>query len=206
MKGKATVVLVDDDPAVRDSLAFLLNEQQYEVQAFDSAEAFLASQPPGPRSCAIIDIRMPGMDGMQLRDEISKRSLTLPIIFLTGHGDIPMSVRAIKSGAVDFLTKPVTVEALLRAVHAALLECERLRSLSDVSESALGRVQSLTQREREIMGMVVQGLANKEIARRLGISHRTVEQHRACVMKKMGAETLVELVWMAEQSGPRGLN
>jgi FixJ family two-component response regulator len=201
MTGKATVVVVDDDPAVRDALTLMLEEQDYAVTTFASAETFLASCPPVTRGCAIIDVRMPGMDGMQLRDELLKRHIALPVIFLTGHGDIPLSVRAIKAGAVDFLTKPVTVETLLRVVQAALLENERLKMRSDVKRTAMASAQSLTQREREIMTMVVQGLANKEIARQLGISHRTVEQHRATAMRKMGAGSLVDLIRAAEQSG-----
>jgi FixJ family two-component response regulator len=201
MNAIATVFVIDDDPAVRDSLTLMLEEQEYAVRTFDSAEAFLALCPRLARACAIIDMRMPGMDGLQLQSELGRRGLALPVIFLTGHGEIPMSVRAMKAGAVDFLTKPVTVEALLKAVRAALLESERLKLRIDVNQTALAGVQSLTQREREIMAMVVQGLANKEIARRLGISHRTVEQHRGCVMKKMGADSLVDLVRLAEQSG-----
>ncbi len=204
MNSKASVVVVDDDPAVRDALTLMLEEQGYRVETFDSAEAFLACRAAAPRDCAIIDIRMPGMDGLALRDELSKHSPALPVIFLTGHGDIPMSVRAIKSGAIDFLTKPITVEALLEAVRAALLESARLKLQVKLNQSASESVQSLTQREREIIALVVRGFANKEIARELGISHRTVEQHRACAMKKMGTERLVDLIRVAEKSGLRG--
>jgi FixJ family two-component response regulator len=203
MSRHANIVLVDDDPAVRDALTLMLEEQAYMVETYANAEAFLAARRHGPRDCAIIDVRMPGMDGMALRQEILKRSPALPVIFLTGHGDIPMSVRAIKDGAVDFLTKPVTVEVLLKAVKAALLEGARLKLHFDLNQTAMEGVQSLTQREREIVTLVVQGLANKEIARRLGISHRTVEQHRARAMKKLGTETLVDLVQVAGRTGLR---
>jgi FixJ family two-component response regulator len=203
MSPKATVFVVDDDPAVRDSLGMLLEQDDIAVEAFANAEAFLAACRPMPRSCAIVDIRMPGMDGMQLQAELAKRGLPLPVIFLTGHGTIPMSVRAIKSGAVDFLTKPITGTALLASVNAALLESERLSVLSKASESAAERVASLTEREREVMALAVDGLPNKEIARCLGISHRTVEIHKARVMTKTGADTLLDLARIAEASGLR---
>ncbi|HUY04101.1 MAG TPA: response regulator [Rhodocyclaceae bacterium] len=190
--------MVDDDPAVRDSLALLLEEGNFAVETFDSADAFLAAGRPAPCSCAIVDIRMPGMDGMQLQAELSRRGVRLPLIFLTGHGDISLSVRAIKAGAIDFLTKPVTGTALLESVQLALLESERLRTQAETMQVAAARVACLTEREREVMVLAVEGLANKEIARRLGISHRTVEIHKARVMHKTGADTLIDLARIAE--------
>lgn len=201
MSNGPTVFVVDDDPAVRESLTLLLEQENIAVEVFDGAEAFLAACRPEARGCAIVDIRMPATDGLQLQAELSKRGVALPVIFLTGHGDIPMSVRAIKAGAVDFLTKPVTADALLKTVKAALLESDRLKSQTETNQTALARMQLLTQRERQVMAFAVQGLANKEIARRLGISHRTVEIHRARIMRKIGAETLLELAHIAQASG-----
>lgn len=203
MNANATVFVIDDDAAVRDSLTILLEQDGIVVETFDSAEAFLAAGRPVRHTCAILDIRMPGLDGMQLQAELSKRGVLLPLIFLTGHGDIPLSVRAIKAGAVDFLTKPVTGTALLQSVQAALLESDRLSTQSEVIQTAAARVASLTDREREVMALAVEGLANKEIARRLGISHRTVEIHKARLMNKTGADTLLELARIAEAGGLR---
>jgi len=198
-----TVFVVDDDPAVRDSLTLLLEQEDLTVETFDSAEAFLAMCPPVPGCCAIFDINMPGMNGLQLQEELSKRGIALPVIFLTGHGDIPLSVRAIKAGAVDFLTKPATGAALLESVKAALLEGERLSRQVEANQTAAARVGSLTDREREVMVLAVEGLPNKEIARRLGISHRTVEIHKARIMHKTGVDSLLDLVRIAEACGMR---
>ena len=198
-----TVLVVDDDPAVRDSLTLLLEQEDLTVETFDSAEAFLAMCPPVPGCCAIFDINMPGMSGLQLQEELSKRGIALPVIFLTGHGDIPLSVRAIKAGAVDFLTKPATGAALLESVKAALLEGDRLSRQVEANQTAAARVGSLTDREREVMVLAVEGLPNKEIARRLGISHRTVEIHKARIMHKTGVDSLLDLVRIAEACGMR---
>lgn len=203
MKGNATVFVVDDDHPVRDSLTLLLEQEDIAVESFDSAESFLAACRSLPRSCAIVDIRMPGMGGMQLQAELSRRGVLLPIIFLTGHGDIPLSVRAIKAGAVDFLTKPVTGTALLESVQAALRESERMSVQAEANHTATTRIANLTEREREVMALAVDGLPNKEIARRLGISHRTVEIHKARIMHKTGADTLLDLARIAEASGLR---
>ena len=203
MKSKATVFVVDDDPAVRDSLTLLLEQEDFAVETFDSGEAFLAASRSARRSCAIVDIRMAGMDGMQLLAELSKRGALLPVVFLTGHGDVPLSVRAIKAGAVDFLSKPVTGSALLESVNAALCESERMSSQAEASQTAAARVASLTEREREVMALAVDGLPNKEIARRLGISHRTVEIHKARIMHKTGADTVLDLARIAEAGGLR---
>jgi len=203
MTADATVFVVDNDPAVRDSLALLLEGEDFAVHTFDSAESFLAGWRPLPRSCAIVDIRMPGMDGLQLQEELARRGVPLPVIFLSGHGDIPMSVRAIKAGAVDFLTKPVTGSGLLESVQAALAESDRLATRTEANQTAATRLAALTQREREVMLLAAEGLPNKEIARRLGISHRTVEIHKARIMHKTGAETLLDLARIAEAAGLR---
>ena len=201
MNGKPTVFVVDDDPAVRESLTLLLEQKNITVESFASADSFLTDFRPVHLCCAIIDIRMPGMDGLQLQAELSSRGALLPIIFLTGHGDIPQSVSAIKAGAVDFLTKPVSSDALLQSVQEALSERERMIAQSVKRIEAAARVSSLTEREREVMFLAVEGMANKEIANRLGISHRTVEIHRARIMQKVGVETVVELVHLAEAAG-----
>lgn len=202
MNGRPTVFLIDDDSAVRESLALLLEQEKgVIIEPFDSAETFLAAYRPVPCGCAIIDIRMPGMDGMQLQAELLRRGDILPVIFLTGHGSIPMSVRSIKSGAVDFLTKPVTVKALLESVRAALTECNMRNSQADQNHTATACLGCLSEREREVMVLAVEGLTNKEIARRLDISHRTVEIHRARIMHKTGAKTLLALARIAAKAG-----
>lgn len=201
MNHNATIFLIDDDPAVRDSLVLLLEEADFSVLAFESAEAFLAVCPSTPRCCAIIDIRMPGLDGMKLQAELVKQGMVLPIIFLTGHGNIPMSVQAIKTGAVDFLTKPVSRAALLVSVEAALLECDRLQMQTQANQKATQCIATLTEREREVLALAITGLANKEIARNLNISHRTIEIHKARIMQKTGANTLLDLVRIAKEGG-----
>ena len=203
MNANAKVFVVDDDPAVRDSLALLLEQDNIGVESFDSAESFLSGCRPGPHSCAIVDMRMPGMDGLQLQDELSRRGVVLPIIFLTGHGTVPQSVRAIKAGAVNFLTKPVTGTALLESVREALRESDRLCMTANTSQTAAVRVASLTERERDVMMLAVEGRSNKEIARQLGISHRTVEVHKARIMQKTGTDTLIDLARLVEASGMR---
>lgn len=193
-----TVYLVDDDPAVRDSLGMLIEQEGYAVECFASAEAFLeASLADGP-GCIVLDLRMPGMDGIRLQDELGHRSFALPIIFLSGHGDIPTSVRAIKAGALDFLTKPVTGDALLRCIETAIAESRRRQVAVEANHNAASRLATLTEREREVMALAITGLANKEIARTLGISHRTVEIHKARLMQKTGADTVLDLARLAE--------
>ncbi|MFC5300351.1 response regulator transcription factor [Azospira restricta] len=199
----ALIYVVDDDAAVRDSLTLLLEQEELAVESFDSAEAFLAACRPAPRRCAVVDVRMPGMDGLQLQAEMARRGIAVPIVFLTGHGDIPMSVRAIRAGAVDFLTKPVTALALVDSVRRAMGESEQLSLRAEANQTAEARVASLTEREREVMLLAVGGLSNKEIARRLGISHRTVEIHRARVMHKTGAGSVLELARIADDCSLR---
>lgn len=201
MNIQPTIFVIDDDPAVRDSLTHMLEQEEFAVETFDSGEAFLAKDKSVPHGCAIVDSRMPGMTGLQLQEEMSRRGLGLPVIFLTGHGDIPTTVQAMRAGAFDFLTKPVAVQALLDTVHKALCEGAKRQSQITANQTALASLQSLTPREREVMAMVAQGLANKEIARQLGISHRTVEQHRASIMNKVGADSLIDLLRVAQRGG-----
>ncbi len=189
----STIFIVDDDPAIRDSLMLMLAQEHFMVNAFESAEAFLAACKPNSFGCAIIDIRMPGMDGMQLQETLTKLNVVLPVIFLTGHGDIPMSVKAMKAGAIDFLTKPVTREKLLASVRSAILESERMLLEKSYQKEAQSHLAILTDRERDVMSLAVKGYPNKKIARLLGISHRTVEIHKSKIMHKTGAVNLLDL-------------
>jgi FixJ family two-component response regulator len=200
MSIEATIFIIDDDPAIRDSLTLMVVQEGFTVSAFESAEAFLESFQTERDGCAIVDIRMNGMDGMQLQEMLSKHHIQLPIIFLTGHGDIPMSVRAIKAGAVDFLTKPVTREKLMTSVRYALIESERMLAERVNHQNAQSHLAELTERERDVMTLAVQGHSNKEIARQLGISHRTVEIHKSKVMHKTGANNLLDLARIAHES------
>ena len=195
----ATVFIVDDDSAVRDSLMLMIEQEDIQVETYCSGEEFLNAFQNTSPGCAILDIRMPGMDGIQLQQELNRRNIHLPIIFLTGHGDIPMSVKAIKAGAVDFLTKPVTRDNLLSSVRTAIMESRRLiRELAN-GQDAKSRLADLTEREREVMTLAIAGSPNKEIARRLGISHRTLEIHKSKIMHKTGATNLLELARIANE-------
>ena len=188
-----TIFIVDDDPAIRDSLALMIEQENMAVQVFESAEAFLQVYQPECRGCAIIDVRMNGMDGTDLYEVLLARNILLPVIFLTGHGDIPMSVQAMKNGAVDFLTKPVTREKLMISVRAAIQKSEIVLSEKANHQAALSHLAHLTERERDVMRLAVQGHPNKHIARQLGISHRTVEIHKSKIMQKTGAINLLDL-------------
>ncbi|SDW89144.1 response regulator transcription factor [Nitrosomonas communis] len=195
------VFIVDDEPAVRDSLALLLKQEGIFVQTFENAETFLNAYQPGHKGCIILDVRMPGIGGLQLQEKLLNCKNIMPIIFLTGHGDIPMSVRAIKAGAIDFLTKPITRVKLLASVQSAFLESEKLIEANKHNQDALSRLASLTKREHEVMMIAIQGYHNKEIASRLGISFRTVEIHRSNIMHKTGAINLLDLARIAYESG-----
>ena len=196
-----TVFIIDDDSAIRDSLSLMIEQEDIAVQAFESAEAFLAAYQPECRGCAIIDIRMPGMDGLELHEVLLQRNILLPVIFLTGHGDIPMSVQAMKTGAVDFLTKPVTREKLMASVRAAVQKSERVLSENANHQKAQSQLADLTDRERDVILLAVQGHPNKYIARHLGISHRTVEIHKSKIMHKTGAINLLDLARIVHESG-----
>jgi len=196
---ETTVFIVDDDSAIRDSLTLMISQENIAVNTYASAEEFLDATMPACLGCIIIDIHMPGLDGMQLQEVLSERNTLLPIIFLTGHGDIPMSVRAIKAGALDFLTKPVTREKLMTSVRSAILESQKMMSENISQQDAISRVAELTDRERDVMVLAIQGYPNKEIARHLGISHRTVEIHKSKVMHKTGAVNLLDLARIAHE-------
>lgn len=195
----ATVFIVDDDAAVRDSLMLMIEQEAIDVLTYSNGEDFLNTCDVNAYGCLILDIRMPGMDGMQLQQELNRRNIKLPIIFLTGHGDIPLSVKAVKAGAIDFLTKPVTRENLLLSVRSAILESARLITQISHGQDAKSRLADLTEREREVMALAVSGAPNKEIARILGISHRTVEIHKSKIMHKTGATNLLELARIASE-------
>jgi len=197
----ATVFIVDDDAAVRDGLAMLLDTAGLAVETYDGAAAFLAACSGLRTGCLILDVRMPEMTGPELQAELKRRGIDLPIIFLTAHGDIPTTVQAMKQGATDFLTKPVVGSELLERVQAALEKSAQLNQQASATQALRERLEGLTQRELEVMKLVADGLPNKEIARNLGISHRTVEVHRARVMQKTGVTNLVELSRLAEAAG-----
>ena len=189
-----TVFLVDDDAAVRDALGVLFRTEGLTVSAYASAESFLATCPLDVCGCLVLDLHMPGMGGIELQKALSEQNILLPVIFLTGHGDIPMSVRALKAGAVDFLEKPANPDVLLARVRDALAQDLRHRTIS-AEQAALGALYDrLTVREREILAQVADGKTSKEIARSLGISPRTVEVHRSHIMGKLGADSLADLI------------
>jgi FixJ family two-component response regulator len=193
------VFIVDDEEAVRDSIALLLRSVGIGSRTFGDAREFLDSYQPAERGCLVLDIRMPRMGGMEVQQELNRRGWGIPVIFVTGHGDVPMAVEAMRAGAVDFLQKPFKDDELIRRVQKALEQDARLREqLSSVGQ-VRSRFDSLTPREREIAERLAGGAANKVIAIDLGLSERTVELHRAHVMQKMGARGLAQLVQMVLQ-------
>lgn len=197
----ATIFIVDDDPAVLDALSMMVEQEGYSVKTFASAEAFLSAYQQEVLGCAVLDVRMPQINGLTLQKMMSDKGILLPIIFLTGHGDIPMSVDAIKAGAYDFLTKPVTREKLLASIRPAILESDKKLSHYASIKEAKDLLDSLTDREKEVMLLAVNGFPNKEIARRLNISHRTVEIHKSKIMHKTGAINLLDLASIAREGG-----
>jgi RNA polymerase sigma factor (sigma-70 family) len=203
MTDTPVVFVVDDDSSVRSSLKFLLSTVGLEVESFDSADSFLRNKPPDAPSCLVLDVRMPGLSGLDFQRELLARKIRIPIVFLTGHGDIPMSVRAMKAGAVEFLTKPFRDQDLLDAVRIGL-ERDRVRREHEKEVMILQRrFDSLTAREQEVISMVVAGMLNKQIADQLGTAESTVKVQRSRAMEKMNAQTLVELVRMIEKlKGP----
>lgn len=205
MNSESSVVyIVDDEAAVSSALARSLTKRGYQVETFESAEIFLERFQPNRVACVVLDIRMGGMSGTDLQEYLASRDIILPIIFVTGHGDIPMSVRAIQSGAVDFLEKPYPVDLLTGRIDDALLLCKKQMKEAEKKSEVILRFESLTPRECDVMTLLVAGAANasnKIIARELDISHRTVDDHRARVMAKMQARSLPELVDMAKVCG-----
>lgn len=191
---EATVFVVDDDDAVRESLVFLMKSVGLRAESFSSAQAFLDHYNVARAGCLILDIRMPGMSGLELQDKLNKMGSILPIIFITGHGDVPMAVKAIKSGAADFIQKPFRDQELIDRVREVLEEDAQTRADKLQRTEILKRMDTLTEREREVMAQVVEGKANKVVAIDLNVSQRTVEIHRANVMDKMKARSLAQLV------------
>ena len=195
------IFVVDDDPSVRRSLARLLQSAGFLVETFPSAEDFLRCKPPESPSCLILDIRMPGLNGLELQEKMTAAGNLIPIVFITGHGTVPMSVKAMKAGALDFLQKPFDDRELLDAIQKALDRERQLREKKEEIRTIQRRVALLTPREREVFGLVVMGKMNKEIAYQLGVSEKTVKVHRARVMSKMEAQSLANLVRFSEKIG-----
>jgi FixJ family two-component response regulator len=196
---RAVVFVVDDDPSMRRSLDTLLRSVGHDVRLFSSAQEFMQAQRSDALGCLVLDVRLPGMSGLAFQQELAKAGIALPVIFITGHGDVPMGVRAMKAGAVEFLTKPFDDQVLLDAVHAAIeRDRGRRRTAAQLAELQ-ARYRSLTEREREVFELVVAGRLNKQIADQLALSVVTVKVHRAQVMRKMLAKSIVDLVRMADQ-------
>jgi len=196
------VFVVDDDASVRSSLKFLLSTVGLHAEAFDSADSFLRKKCPDVPSCLVLDVRLPGLSGLDFQRELAARNICIPIVFLTGHGDIPMSVRAMKAGAVEFLTKPVRDQDLLDAVRVAI-DRDRARREQETEISDLRRrFDSLTSREQEVVSMVVVGMLNKQIAAQLGTAESTVKVQRSRAMEKMQAESLADLIKMIQKVQP----
>jgi len=198
---ESVVFVVDDDRSVREALKSLFESVGLQVAMFGSAADFLESQLPDIPSCLVLDVRLPGLSGLEFQEELLKANIHVPIIFITGHGDIPMSVRAMKAGAIEFLTKPFRDQDLLDAVRVGVAR-DRIRREEEKSSSTLRRhYASLTAREKEVIGFVTAGLLNKQIAAELGVSEITVKVHRGNIMRKMNARSLAELVRMADLLG-----
>jgi FixJ family two-component response regulator len=191
---EAKVYIVDDDEAMRDSLKWLLESRGLKVELYPSGEAFLRAFSGGLRGCVVLDVRMPGMSGMDLYTRLKARASTLPVIFITGHGDVPMAVSALKKGAADFIEKPFNDQDMVKLIESCLKQ-DRAAATKRAEKASLTQSQErLTQREREVLELIVDGKLNKQIADDLGISIKTVEVHRSRVMEKMGASSVAELV------------
>jgi FixJ family two-component response regulator len=204
---RALAIVVDDDAAVRDALEELLNSVGLETISFSSGQEFLDAKLPDRPGCIVLDVRMPGLSGLDLQQLLATKGIFTPIVFLTGHGDIAMSVQAMKAGAVDFLTKPVRDQTLLDAVSAAIAADVARRAVSSESIKSIGLYETLTTRERQVLHLVIAGAANKKIAFDLGISEITVKLHRSNMMKKMGASSITQLygVWQSLPAHIRAL-
>jgi two-component system response regulator FixJ len=201
MNPEATVFVVDDDPSVRRALRRLIDSVELHVETYASAEGFLNAYDPARPGCLVLDVRMPGVSGLDLQETLAGRDVLLPVIFITGYGDVPTTVRAMKGGAVDFIEKPFNEQLLLDAVHRGIEQDARLRRERAERADVLRRVAQLTPRERQVLTRVVAGRMNKQIAAELGTSEKTVKTHRARVMSKMQADSVAELVVLAQMAG-----
>jgi FixJ family two-component response regulator len=200
------VFVVDDDSGLREALSSLFRSVGLQVKTYASAAEFLQSKLPDRPSCMVLDVRLPGLSGLDFQAELVKANIRIPIVFMTGHGDIPMTVRAMKAGAVEFLPKPFRDQDMLDAVQTGLeIDRDRRRHTADLSKLRVS-FETLTPREQEIMGLVTAGLMNKQIAGEIGVTEVTVKLHRGNMMRKMGAKSLAELVRMADALGIRGRN
>jgi FixJ family two-component response regulator len=200
---EATVYVVDDDPSVRAGLARLLQSMGLTVKTFDSAREFLEEAVAEAPGCLIVDLRMPAMNGLELQEQLMTRNLNLPVIFLTGYGTVPASVRAMKRGAADFLEKPVDDQVLLDAIYQALEEDRKNRRNLAEAKFIQDRLKSLTPREYEVFALITTGLLNKQVGYELGTAEKTIKVHRARIMEKMHCESLAQLVRLAEKAGIR---
>jgi FixJ family two-component response regulator len=200
-EAKPIVFVVDDDPSVRRAIRRLIGSVGLQVELFGSAQEFLRSKRPDGPSCLVLDIRLPGISGLDFQRGLAEANIHIPIIFITAHGDIPMTVRAMKAGAVEFLTKPFRDQDLLDAIQVALEQDRAKRQQEEEMATLRQRWESLTPREREVLPLVVSGLLNKQIAGEIGTSETTVKVHRGQLMRKMGADSLAELVRLAERIG-----
>ena len=197
----ATVVVIDDDPEVREALQGLLRTVGLRAELFASVTDFLDSARPDLPGCLVLDVRLPGRSGLEFQNDLAKAQVHLPIIFVTGYADVPMSVRAMKAGAVEFLTKPIRPQELLDAIHRAIEQDRARRDREQVTGDLRGRLETLTRRERQVMALAVAGRLNKQIAAEIGLSEATVKLHRGQVMRKMGARSLADLVRMGDRLG-----
>ena len=195
------VFVIDDDPAFRQSTQMLIESAGLSVQAFSSAEEFLSSRRPDVPACLVLDVRLPQLSGLDLQRELARANAQMPIIFITGHGDIPMTVQAMKAGAIEFLTKPFREQDLLDAIHRAINSDRAARLQRAKLEELRRRYRSLTARERQVMVHVVTGMLNKEVANQLGTTEKTIKVHRGHIMQKMGAMSFADLVRTAERLG-----
>jgi two-component system response regulator FixJ len=196
MNSSATVYVVDDDEGIRHSLALLIGAIGLKVRVFSDAASFLDTFDPTLRGCIVADLKMPGLNGLEMQERLNAVNCRMPIIFLSGHGDVPAAVRALRHGAVDFLEKPFNPKLLLERIEQAIETDAQLSAVAEKTAEIAGRVSSLTAREREIMSLVADGKSSKVIALDLGISERTVELHRSRIMKKMSARSVADLVRM----------